>query len=163
MGELLRTMPTDALGMVELGPLPLDGHDWYVIQYTFLNASGVTEGGQGWVASGPSESPWLVPAQEAGWYSGLVAGYAGSGSALLGPVEIRDPFPHGLRWAAVGDHCGLRIALGDEEIVSTTIDRFASGEWPTTFFIDQPALIGMVTITVEGECAWAVSVVFYQG
>lgn len=158
-GELVSTMPLDALGMVELGPLTVDGFDWYLVRYSFLNASGVTDGAVGWVASGPSTSPWLAPVDDAGWYSGIFAAGAGAGPGALGPVEIGDS--QGVRWAAVGEACPLVVSLGDVAIVSTTVDGFAEGE--VFLFRDYPELAGMVDIDVESECSWALSALTYQG
>ena len=155
-------MPINAMGMVQLGPLAVDGYDWYLIQYAFLNASGVTDGGTGWVASGPTATPWLTPADDAGWYTGLIAGAAGTGPGVAGPVEIED-WNHGVRWAAVGDACPLDINLNDERIVSTIVDGFAEGEVGSDLFVEHSELVGTVTVEVAGECAWTLSVVRYQG
>lgn len=152
-------MPIDALGMVELGPLPVDGYDWYLIQYSFLNASGVTDGGIGWVAAGPSTSPWLAPADDAGWYTGIFAGAAGTGPGALGPVEIADS--QGVPWAAVGQACSLVVSLNEVVIVSTRVDGFAEGE--VLLFRDYPELVGMFDIEVESDCSWTLSAVTYQG
>jgi hypothetical protein len=158
-GALLGTMPVDALGMVELGPLPVDGYDWYLIRYSFLNESGVTDGGNGWVASGPSATPWLRPTDEEGWHSGIFAGGAGTGPGIAGPVELGNA--EGVRWAAVGDACPLVIGLGDVAVVSTRVDGFAEGE--VMLFRDYPELTGMFEIEVASECSWTFSAVHYQG
>jgi hypothetical protein len=161
-GEMLATMPLDALGMIELGPLPRDGYDWYLLRYSFLNASGATDGGVGWVASGPTTSPWLVPAEDAGWYTGLVAGDAGTGPGVAGPIEIAD-WNHGVRWAAVGTACPLDININDASIVSTDVNGFAEGEVQSQFFVEHPELVGTVSIEIASDCSWALSVVRYQG
>jgi hypothetical protein len=50
-------MPLDAYGLVELGPLPVDGYDWYRIRAGFLD--NLTGGGtnSGWVAYGQAHRP----------------------------------------------------------------------------------------------------------
>jgi hypothetical protein len=163
--ELTATLPPAAYGMVELGPLPADGYAWYLVSYAFLNSSGVTEGGIGWIAAGSSSSPWLVETSAEGWYTGLIAGYAAIGSSTEGPVEIED-WNHGVRWAAVGTSCRLEVALESAtdrvSIVSTTVDGYADGE-VSELFLRNPDFTGRVMIDVETDCAWAVSVVRYQG
>ena len=151
-------MPLDALGMVELGPLPVDGNDWYLIRYSFLNASGVTDGATGWVASGPIAAPWLASADDAGWYSGIFAGAAGTGAGVVGPVEIGDF--HAVRWAAVGQGCSLVVSINDVEIVSTSVDGFAQGG--VELFRDYPGLVGTFDIEIESECSWTLSQGTYE-
>jgi hypothetical protein len=153
-------MPDDALGMVELGPLPADGYDWYLVRYSFLNDSGVTEGASGWVASGPADSPWLRPTDEDGWCCPFSAGASGTGSGVVGPVEIGEG--HGLRWALVGgEDCPLVITINDVEIVSTRVHLFYQSE--VFLFRDYPELAGTVDIEVQTDCAWTLSHGMYQG
>ena len=151
-------MPLDADGGVRLGPLPVDGYDWYLIGYTFVNA-GHADGGAGWVAYGPSASPWLAPADDViGGYTPF-AGTAGTGSGSVGPVEIGDGY--GMRWAAVGDDCPLVVSINDVAVVSTRVNSFAEGE--VFLFRDYPVLVGTLDIEVETECAWTLSHGTYQG
>jgi hypothetical protein len=145
-------MPDYAVGGVELGPLPMDGYDWYRIRYGFADA-GHAAGGAGWVAYGPSASPWLAP--PAGDQSDIrtFAGTAGTGDGVVGPVEIGDYY--GVRWAAVGQACPLVVSINDVAVVSTTVDGFADGD--VRLFQGYPEVVGTFDIEIETECAWTLS------
>ena len=164
--DALGTVREGAVGFVELGPLPVGGYAWYLITTGYLNTSGVTDGGQGWVASGLSSSPWFVENDDVVTEHGDMTGFAGSGDASVGPVEVDEM--HGLRWAASSTGgCGIDIALsnGTERVlvVSTPIMRYGEGGLPVDFFVNNPTLVGSVMIEVQSSCDWAVSVVQFIG
>lgn len=145
-------MPRDAVGAVALGPLPVGGYDWYHILYTYLSP-GAASGGDGWVAYGPSASPWLAP--PAGDPSGSLsfAGAAGTGPGVVGPVQAGDF--QGVHWAAVGQACPLVVSIDDVTIVSTRVDGFADGE--VRLSEEYPELVGTFDIDIETDCAWTLS------
>jgi hypothetical protein len=90
-----------------------------------------------------------------------VAGGAGAGPGVVGPVEI-DYWNYGVDWAAVGDACPLHINLNDVAIVSTNVDGFAEGTAQSDLFLEHPELVGSVS-EVSSACWWALTVVRYQG
>ena len=156
-GQLLSTMPLDASGLIEFGPLPADGFDWYFIRYHFA-VTGSLDLESGWVAYGPAETPWLTPTNEV--IAGVTwPGAAGTGPGVVGPAEIGGP--SGLRWAAVGEDCPLAVSINDVAVVSTRVHGFAEGE--VSFLEDYPELVGTFDIEVETECAWTLSHGGYQG
>ena len=164
--DALGTVREGTIGFVELGPLPVDGYAWYRVTSAYLNTLGVTDGGQGWVASGSRSSPWFVERDGVATEHGDVQGFAGSGDASVGPVEIPDA-GYGVVWAASGTGCGIDIALtnGTERVlaVSTPIFRYGEGVLPNDFFATHPTLVGSITIEVQSSCDWAVSVVQFIG
>lgn len=164
--DVLAALPEEAVGLVELGPLHDDGFAWYRVQYSYMNSSGVTDGGQGWIASGWRSSPWFLQTDDVHWDHGAIQGFAGSNSATVGPAQIPDQ-NYGLRWAAIGTACAIDIVLdnGTEQVltVSTPVQGYAEGELASDFFIDHPALVGSITIQVQSSCEWAVSVVQFIG
>jgi hypothetical protein len=149
-------MPLDAVGSIELGPLPADGYDWYRIRAGFLYD--LTDDGAGWVAFGPSSTPWLALADDVPGYFPF-RGTAGTGPDVVGAVEIGDG--HGVRWAAVGEDCPLVVSIDDVAIVSERVDGFAEGE--VFLFRDYPELVGMFDIEVDTKCSWTLSHGTYQG
>ena len=160
--ELLDTLPDDAVGLVDLGPLYADGYAWYrLAAYSF--ASG---GGEGWVASGPRSAPWLVESDRRFGDHGAIQGFAGTGSASVGPIDFSGP-NRGLRWAAVGDDCQLDIVLhsASEQLsaVSTAVVGYAEGNLPTDFFVVNSWFVGSLTIDVTSSCSWALSIVEFIG
>ena len=167
--EQLDTLPDDAVGLVDLGPLyatdlgPLysDGYAWYHLTYFPTQGDGM-----GWVASGPRSAPWLIESDRRFGDHGAIQGFAGAGSASVGPIELSDP-NHGLRWAAVDDDCQLNIVLhnASEQIsaVSSAVVGYTEGSLPTDFFVVNPSLVGSFTIEVTSNCTWALSIVEFIG
>ena len=152
-------MPLEADGGVVLGPLPADGYDWYLISYTMVD-EGRFDGGKGWGADGPAETPWLAPASPGGVVGGTTSfrGTAGTGPGVVGPVEIGDYY--GLSWAAVGEDCPLVVSINDVAVVSTRVDGFAEAD---VSLGEYPELLGTFDIEVETECSWTLSHGTYQG
>jgi hypothetical protein len=95
-------------------------------------------------------------------YNPYVAGDAGTGPGVAGPVDIGN-WNYGVLWAAVGDACPLDINLNDVAIVSTSVDGFAEGTAQSDLFVEHPELVGTVSIEVSSVCSWAVTIVKYQG
>ena len=161
--EQLNVLPADAVGLVDLGPLYADGYAWY--RFASYHSDTVGADG-GWVASGPRSAPWLVETDRRFGDHGTIQGFAGTGSASVGPIEISDP-NHGLRWAAVGDDCQLEVVLhhGGESItaVSTSVHGYAEGELPSDFFVANSSFVGGFMIEVASSCNWALSIVVFIG
>jgi hypothetical protein len=161
---VVHTLPEGAIGLVELGPLSADGYDWYRVQYAYLNAFGVTDGGRGWMASGSSDAPWLVPT-ERHWDHGPIAGFAGSGSELIGAVQMNDPWQE-IRWAALGSDCSFVLTFESESQraagVVIVVDGYAEGV-VEDLFPDTPEFVGSVAVRIATECRWTYAIVTYIG
>lgn len=157
-------LPMGAELEVRLGPIPVDGLGWYLVDDA---DSDEPEFGEGWIAAGFEPEPFLRSTGREVDESPVVAAYALTGDAEHGPIEIVDA-DHAIRWIAVdpeGIRCrfGVMLEPADGEPVTairaTVGDTVVPGTLQPSFFAAQEAVRGQVFLSVESDCAWALSVV----
>ena len=157
-------LPLAAELEVRLGPIPVDGLGWYLVADA---DPAEPDFGEGWIAAGLEPEPFLRSTGRSADPSQVVAGYALTGDAEHGPIEIIDA-EHAIRWIAVdpeGERCRFAVTLepaGSEPVpaIRATIgDSVVPGTLQPSFFAAQETVRGQVFLTVESDCAWALAIV----
>jgi hypothetical protein len=157
-------LPLAAELEIRLGPIPVDGLGWYLVADADAGEPGFEEG---WIAAGFEPEPFLRSTGRTADDSPIVAAYALTGDAEYGPFNVADA-DHAIRWLAVdpeGLRCRFAVSLepaGAEPVTAiraTIGDTVVPGILQPSYFAAQEAVRGPVFITVESDCAWALSVV----
>ncbi len=157
-------LPLAAELEVRLGPIPADGLGWYLVADADPAEPAFEEG---WIAAGFEPDAFLRPSGRSADDSPVVAAYALTGDAAHGPFEI-DGADHAIRWIAAdpeGERCRFSVTLEPAgarpvpAIRATIGDTVVPGTLQPSFFADEDSIRGQVFVTVESDCAWALSVV----
>jgi hypothetical protein len=149
---------------VVMGPIPMDGHGWYLVADADGRAPDFEEG---WVAAGYEPDPLLVATGRVVNDSPYLVSMATTGDAEQGPVTIGDG-DHAIRWVALDPErrrCSFSVSMtpaGTDDplpairaTVGTGIDRGTLQ--PHSF--DALGVRGDAFVSVASDCAWALTVV----
>jgi hypothetical protein len=147
---------------VVMGPIPMDGHGWYLVADADGREPNFTEG---WAAAGFDPDPLLTATGRVVNDSPYVVSMAGTGNAEQGPITIGSG-DHALRWIAVDPErrrCSFGVSLtpagAGEPVpairatVGTGIDRGMLQ--PQSF--DALGIEGEAFVEVASDCAWALT------
>ena len=164
------TLQRSALVQVVVGPVLTDGFGWYLVRDADPAAPAFREG---WLAAGFNPDAFLAPQPSATPSAGaptFVAGYADVTDGDFGPFHLEGSTA--LRWAIAvptgqpaGTTCQFTGSLstkGGQPVTflkTSTAQTPAPGTVQPSFFATHPQLTGDVSLHVESDCSWAVSVV----
>jgi hypothetical protein len=152
-------LPLDAELVVVMGPIPVDGFGWYLVQDGDPAEPTFEEG---WLAAGYEPDPFVAPTGRRAQETSLIASFAGIGNGQYGPVRIADEHIR-IRWLirdpeSIGCNFAVSLAAGEAEpipaIRATVGGTIIPGTLPSTYFADEKSLRGQVFATVESTCAW---------
>lgn len=158
---VVQRLPTGSELVVEMGPIHVDGFGWYLVSRVDDE-----DPGRGWIAAGYDPDAFLASMGRATDPNPFLAAFAHVGPGEFGPVTLEDEH-HGLRWMALDPDrsgCTLRVFLdrpsGEavQAVASSIGIAPAPGELGSAFFVSQPELRGPLFVRVEGDCAWAITV-----
>ena len=152
-------LPRGAELEVAMGPIPIDGHGWYLVSDADAAEPDFDEG---WIAAGFEPDAFVTPTGERAPRSTFVASFAHTGNAENGPVEIRSG-DHRIRWVAVdpeGTGCafGVSLAEGGDDPVPAIRATIGNGLVPGTLqprAFEELGVRGQVFVGVASDCAWA--------
>jgi hypothetical protein len=156
-------LPLGAELQVVMGPIPSDGFGWYLVTDADPAEPQFREG---WIAAGYEPDPFLRSTGRTADETPLVAGFALTGDAEYGPIEISDEH-HAIRWIATDPErrrCTFSVALepagGDPvtAIRATIGSEVVPGTLQPTFFAAQPDVRGQLFVSITSDCAWALAV-----
>jgi hypothetical protein len=156
-------LPLGSELQVVMGPVPVDDLGWYLVIDADPDEPQFREG---WIAAGFEPDPFLRSTGRTAETTPLIAGYALTGDAEHGPIEIIDEH-HAIRWIALDPErrrCQFAVLLspaGGEPIpaIRATIGSdVVPGTLQPTFFAARPEIRGQVFVAVESDCAWALVV-----
>jgi len=156
-------LPLGARLATVIGPILVEGQGWYQV----IDADPAEPAfEQGWIASGFEPSAFLAATGDTLDPNPYVAGFAQTGDAQFGPIEIADE-QHAIRWVAIDPErtrCQFEVQLepptGDPvRVIRATIGAdFVPGVLLPNFLASQPTLRGQLFLNVVTDCAWALVV-----
>lgn len=162
---LLAFLPVGSQMIVELGPVIVDGHGWYLLKDADDDDPAFDEG---WVAAGFEPEPFLVPALFDVPFNPILGGFAHDASGEYGPVRVQDANV-AVRWVAARtagrEGCSFAVDLVPGSgtpvpAIRATIGGVVSpGDLYASFFAEHPELTGDIFVRVTSDCTWALSFV----
>lgn len=165
---VVTSLPVGSDLVVELGPVRLDSHGWYLVRDADVDEPTFEEG---WVAAGFMPEPYLVPADFDLPFNPIVAGFAHEGNGEFGPVQITDA-NYAVRWIATvlpgGGGCTFSVDFVPGGGTALPAIRSTVGSAPATgnlfgdYFAGHPELIGDLFVNVTSDCAWALTFIRNQ-
>ena len=160
---VLASLPEGSNLVVELGPVRLDSHGWYLVRDADVDAPTFEEG---WVAAGFMPEPYLIPATFDLPFNPIVAGFAHDGDGEFGPVPVTDA-NYAVRWiaAALPGAGGCTFSVDFVPGTGTALPAIratigsapAPGNLYGDYFAAHPELIGDLFVHVTSDCSWALS------
>jgi hypothetical protein len=163
-------LPRGAVMQVVLGPIRTAGFGWYLVRDADSAAPSYQEG---WVAAGYQPDPFLAakagasPPPDSPTF---VAGYQGTKGGEFGPFSVEGSTA--LRWtiavpidAPDGTTCRFSGSLAPQSGQAITFLKASAAQAPApgtvqpAFFASHPTLHGGVSLHVDSDCSWAVTVV----
>jgi hypothetical protein len=149
---------------VVMGPIPVDGLGWYLVNDADEREPNFEEG---WVAAGHEPDPLLASIGRIADGSPFVASMAQTGDAEEGPIQIGEG-DHAVRWVALDperQRCAFSVSLtaaGGATPVPAIRATVGSGVDRGTLQPQSFAALnvrGDIFVTVTSDCAWALAVV----
>lgn len=160
---LVAFLPIGSEMIIELGPVLVDGHGWYLLKDADDDDPAFDEG---WVAAGYEPEPFLVPASFDVQVNPILGGFAHDASGQYGPIRVQDANVV-VRWVAAPqpgrDGCAFAVDLtpGNGTAVpairATIGGVVAPGDLYGSFFAEHPELVGDIFVTVTSDCSWALT------
>lgn len=160
---VLASLPTGSNLVIELGPVRLDSHGWYLVRDADVAAPTFEEG---WVAAGFMPEPYLIPANFDLPFNPIVAGFAHDGDGEFGPVPITDA-NYAVRWIAAvlpgASGCNFSVDFVPGAGTALPAIRTPVGSAPAPgnlygdYFAAHPELIGDLFVHVTSDCSWALT------
>ena len=160
---VLASLPTGSNLVIELGPVRLDSHGWYLVRDADAAAPTFEEG---WVAAGFMPEPYLIPANFDLPFNPIVAGFAHEGNGEFGPVPVTDA-NYAVRWIAAvlpgAGGCSFSVdfvpgsGTGLPAIRATVGSAPAPGNLYGDYFAAHPELTGDLFVHVTSDCSWALT------
>jgi hypothetical protein len=145
---------------VIMGPVVADGFGWYLVSDADAREPQFDEG---WVAAGYQPEPFLTATGRTPGSNPYPAGFAHTGDAEFGPVEVVDEH-YAIRWlafdpAGVGCAFTVSLAAGSAPPVPAIRATIGTASVPGTlqpsYFHDQTSLRGQLFVTIQSTCTWA--------
>ncbi len=160
---VVASLPAGSNLVIELGPVRLDSHGWYLVRDADAAAPTFEEG---WVAAGFMPEPYLVPANFDLPFTPIVAGFAHEGNGEFGPVPIADA-NYAVRWIATvlpgSGGCAFSADFVPGSGTALPAIRATVGSAPAPgnlygdYFAAHPELIGDLFVQVTSDCSWALT------
>jgi hypothetical protein len=148
---------------VVMGPIPVDGLGWYLVNDADAREPNFEEG---WVAAGYEPDPLLASTGRIVPDSPFVASMAQTGDAEEGPIQIGDG-DYAIRWVALDPErrrCSFSVSLAAAGAAPVPAIRATVGSGVDRGTLQPQSFAalsvrGDAFVTVTSDCAWALVIV----